>query len=178
MGMKSTSDRYGAVAIALHWTTAGLILGMIIAGVLSANSQDDATKIAILRVHAPVGIAILVLTLARLVWWLAADRKPVDANAASFVRSVASKSVHRLLYVMLIGMPISGFLLLNMSGAREVLFNGAPGPLPVFPEYDAFLVHAVGSFFLVGLLLLHVGAALYHQIVLKDRLLSRMGLGR
>jgi cytochrome b561 len=178
MGLKSTSDRYGKVAIAIHWLTAILIIGMIIAGVLSASSDDDATKIAILRIHAPVGMAILALTLARIAWWLFADKKPADVTGQTPRRAAVSKWVYRLFYVLMIAMPISGSLLFGMSGAPEVVFDGAAKPMPVFFDYNLFFVHMAGGITLIALLILHVGAALYHQFILKDRLLSRMGLGQ
>ncbi len=178
MGITSTSDRYGIIAIIIHWVTAVLIIGMIIAGVLTASSQDEATKIAILRLHAPGGMAIFVLTFARLAWWAFADKKPSEIGGQTAVRTLVSKWVYRLFYVMLIAMPVSGFVLFRMSEAANVVFNGAQSPLPVFSDYNAFYVHIAGGAILTALLVLHVGAALYHQYVLKDRLLSRMGLGR
>jgi cytochrome b561 len=178
MGLKSTSDRYGTVAIAIHWVTAVLIIGMMIAGVLSASSQDEATKIAILSFHAPIGMGIFVLTLARIAWWAFADKKPIEIDGQTPARALVSKWVYRLFYVMLIAMPASGFILFRFSGAADVIFNGAQTALPVFSEFNAFYVHVAGGAILAALLVLHVGAALYHQFILKDRILKRMGVGQ
>jgi cytochrome b561 len=178
MSIKSTSDRYGLVAIIVHWLSAVLIVGMIAAGITSAMSEDDALKIAILRVHAPVGMAVLALTVFRLLWWMFADRKPADVAGQTEARALASRWVHRLLYLMLIVMPVSGSLVFGMSGAPEIIFEGAPGPLPDFASFEVFYVHFFGGIVLLGLLALHVGGALYHHVVLKDRLLARMGVGR
>lgn len=178
MALKSTSKQYGQVAIVVHWLSVVLIIGLMVAGIVSATSEDDATKAAILRLHAPLGMASLALLLFRMAWWWFADRKPEDMEGQSQARALASKWVHRLMYVLLLVMPVSGAALFNVSGAAEIIFNGAPGPLPKFADFTVFTVHLVGGFVLMGLLFLHIGAALYHHFVLKDRLLARMGVGR
>lgn len=64
------------------------------------------------------------------------------------------------------------------SGAGEVLFGDAPGPLPDFWNHLPRYGHAAMAVLLATLLGLHVGAALHHQVILKDGLMARMGVGR
>lgn len=63
---KSSPERYGRIAITIHWTSALLIIGLMIAGFRAAAMTDPAAKAALLRIHAPLGIAVLILTLARI----------------------------------------------------------------------------------------------------------------
>lgn len=175
---KSSTDRYGRVAISIHWISAVLVIGLMIAGLRAADMADHEAKASLLRIHAPMGMAILVLTLARIGWWLIADTKPVEPAGVSHLQAMAAVAVHGLLYVALIGLAGSGIAMMVLSGAGEILFGTASGPLPDFWDYAPRYGHAAMACLMGALLVLHVGAALYHQFVLKDRLFARMGVGK
>jgi cytochrome b561 len=178
MSLKSTSSRYGAVAISIHWLSALLIIGMFVAGLMASQTEDPVQKAAILRIHAPVGLLVLALTLLRIVWWLAADKKPVSPQGQPAWQALTSRWVHRFLYVAILVMTGSGIWLLRGSGAGEVIFNGSTAPMPDFETFAAYRVHSTMALLLEALFVVHVLAALYHQFIRKDRLLARMGLGR
>lgn len=175
---KSTPERYGRVAIILHWLTALFILGLMIAGSQAADMTDPVAKASLLRLHAPMGTLVLVLTLARIGWWVFADTKPHEPRGTPRLQSIAANAVHGLLYLVIIGMAGSGVAMIALSGAGNILFGSAPGPLPDFWDFTPRYVHDALNSVMLGLLALHVGAALYHQFILKDRLLARMGLGK
>lgn len=177
MAWKSDGHRYGAVAMAMHWVTAGAIFGLLGSG-LMLEQMEQAAKVPLLRVHAAVGILVLVLTLLRIGWWAFADRRPDEPSEMPGWQASAARLVHRLFYAVLLLMGASGIAMMALSGAAEILFFGGPGPLPDFNLYAPRVPHGLGAWFLIALILAHVGAALYHQLVLKDRLLGRMGLGR
>lgn len=175
---KSTPDRYGAVAIAIHWVAAILIAALLITGFRVSGAADPAAKAALLRFHAAIGVAILVLTLARIAWWWLADRKPLPlAGQPPLLRGLAS-AVHVLFYVVTVGLAASGIGMMVLSGAGQIVFGGASGSLPDFWTYPPRIPHGVGVRVLIALLILHVGGALYHQFIRRDRLLARMGLSR
>ena len=94
------------------------------------------------------------------------------------MQALAAKGVHGLLYVAILGLAGSGIAMIVLSGAGEILFGSASGPLPDFWDFAPRYGHAAMAWLMGALLVLHVGAALYHQFVLKDRLLSRMGVGK
>ncbi len=177
MALKSSVDRYGVVAIAVHWVTAAVVLGLLVAGTMAAITDDDTTRAAILRVHAPLGILIVLLTVFRIVWWAVFDRKPPPPADAGPAQRLGLKTVHALFYVAIIVMGASGIGMMVLSGAGEILFGGKPGPLPDFTRFPPFYGHAIGAVLLVTLLVGHVGAALWHQLVKRDHLLARMGVG-
>ena len=177
MQWKSSERRYGAVAIAIHWASAAAIVGLFASGFIAANQPDAAVKAGILRVHAAVGLLVLALTLARILWWVFADAKPSPDPADPRWQRRAAAFVHNLFYVFILAMAASGVAMLALSGAAAILWFGAPGPLPDFELLPPRRVHGAAAFALLALLALHVGAALFHQFVRRDRLLARMGVG-
>lgn len=177
MRIKSTSDRYGAVAIAIHWIAVAMIILLLVSG-FRAAAADPVMKIAILRVHAVAGILLLILTLGRIAWWLWADDKPSPVEAVSPLLNRVASSVHALFYVVILGMATSGMAMMALSGAGAIVFGVSGGALTDFWHYPPRVPHGLGARLLVALLTLHVGGALYHQFIRCDGLLTRMGLGR
>ena len=178
MALKGDARRYGAVAMAMHWVTAIAILGLLVSGLTMADMTDDAAKQGIVRTHVVIGALVLLLTLLRLAWWLLADRRPDEPGGQPRWQARAASAVHGLFYVVIVVMGASGIATIMLSGAGDILFSGASGPLPDFLQYPPRLAHGLFAWVLIALIVLHVAAALYHQFVLRDRLLSRMGLGR
>lgn len=163
--MKSRPDRYGSVAVTIHWLSALAILVLLGSGFSAALTMDPVLKITLLRLHVPLAIAVLALTLARIFWWALADRKPAPMAAA--------RAVHGLLYFALFVMLGSGIGLIVTSGAGVVLFGGA-GTLPDFTLFPPRIAHGLGALLLAALLAAHIGAALYHHLVRRDAIFERM----
>jgi cytochrome b561 len=82
MSYRSTSDGYGQVAVAIHWTSALVIVGALVSGIQAAGLLDPVAKTGLLRVDVSCGGIALALTLARLGWWLA-DRRPDPVSGMS-----------------------------------------------------------------------------------------------
>ncbi|HUH76386.1 MAG TPA: cytochrome b/b6 domain-containing protein, partial [Devosia sp.] len=87
-----------------------------------------------------------------------------------------ARSVHIAFYVVLFGMLGSGIALIVVSGAGAVLF-GAPGALPEFSDFAPSMLHGLGALLLMILLVLHVGAALFHVLIRRDGIFKRMWYG-
>jgi cytochrome b561 len=171
MSLKSTPTRYGTVTIALHWLTAAAILGLFITGQLT-ETTDMAAKVAVLQWHAPLGLSVLVLTLARIAWWVWGDARPAPMGKG--LQLTAAKLGHAAFYVLMIGMALSGIAMMALSGAGEVVFGGAATALPDFHDYLPRIPHGIGSKLLLALVVVHVAAAIWHQVVLKDGTMARM----
>jgi len=177
MRWKSSADSYGAVAISIHWLTAAAILGVLGTG-LSLDRVGEEAETGVLRVHVVFGITAFALTILRIVWWLFADRRPPEAPDQPRWQAAVAWGVHRLLYLAILIMGASGIAMIALSGAGDILFGGAQRPLPNFFDYAPRGPHGLVAWLLMALVALHAGAALYHQFVLRDRLLARMGVGR
>lgn len=164
--------RYARSRIAVHWLAALAIFFLLITGTfVLAELPNTAQKIGNLRIHMIVGALAGALLVSRLVL---RRRLPAPPPVA-FERM--SRIGHMALNVVVLLLVVSGVGLALQSGALDaVLGNGA---LPV--DFKAFAlrpVHGLLSRLAMGLIALHVLAALYHQFVLRDRLMARMGLGK
>jgi cytochrome b561 len=174
MALESTPDRYGTVAIAIHWLAALLILIVLITGFRSAGTDDAAAKLAALRIHLPAAVLVLVLTAFRIVWWLGFDQKPDPIAGSPPAQERVARAVHVLLYIVVLGMVASGVGMMVLSGAVPIVVGAASASLPEFWRYPPRVPHGLGARLMVALLAFHVAAALYHHYVRRDVSLRRI----
>jgi cytochrome b561 len=167
------ASRYHPLLVTLHWLLAVLILVALAVGFLglAAMSNADPRKIAVLRWHMAGGMLILALMIVRFIVRLLTAR-PAPANRLAPV-------VHYGFYLLVVLMVATGFATGLAAGLPEIVFAGSGAPLPQsFAAYPTFQAHFWLATLLVGLIALHVGAALHHHLVQRDGLLRRMGFGR
>jgi cytochrome b561/polyisoprenoid-binding protein YceI len=165
--------RYSAAAIWLHWLLAAALAFQIALGFAMPR---DASGFAAYQLHKSSGIAILLLTLARLAWRLA-KRPPVPVESG--LAALAAKAVHAGFYAVLILGPLTGWLLVSTAPVKvpTVLFGVMPWPhlpVPSGIHETSEQAHEWLSWLAIGLFLLHVAGALRHQFILRHRLLERM----
>ncbi len=177
MPAKSSIDQYGSVAIAIHWLSALLIVALLGSGFTAGGAEDIAKKAEILRIHIPLGLAVLFLTVLRIFWWFFADRKPVSIHMPVW-QDRASKAVHFLFYIFILGMVGSGIGMMVLSDAGPIIFGVVKAVLPDFWDFKPRLPHGIGGRLTLLLFIFHAGAALYHQFVTRDELLRRMWFHR
>lgn len=176
MPVKSTDNHYGSFAIVIHWLSALLVLLLLVSGFRAGGLEASAMKAEILRVHVPLGIAILLLTIVRLSWWLFMDKKPGPIDMPQWQQR-ASTLVHQFLYLVILGMAASGIGMMILSEAGPTLFAGSSNILPDFHEFMPRLPHGLGARLIVALVIVHACAALYHQFVKSDGLIRRIWFG-
>ncbi len=174
MWLKSSTDRYGAIAVAIHWLTALAIILMLASG--QAMDWNDDLVGAILPLHVVLGLLVGVLTLFRIVWFWVFDRHPAPAAGLSRLHHRTAQLVHLGLYAAILVMAASGLAMLALTGAAPQIFSGSP--LPDFGDVPPFAAHSLVSRILLVLVLGHIGAALWHHFIRKDGLIARMGFGR
>lgn len=176
--MKSTTSKYGSVAVTIHWLSAIAIVAMLGSGFRAASMTDSAAKETILMFHVPLGVTILLLTLFRVFWWLRVEQKPSPVEGDPAWQTMAAKTIHVLFYVVILGMAVSGIGMMALSGAGAVLFGSDTGTLPDFNNYLPRMPHGLGARLMVALFVFHAGAALYHHFIKKDGLIWRMWFGQ
>ena len=178
MTSKSTDKHYGSVAVTIHWLSALLIIVLLGLGFRAGQTLDLEAKSNLLRIHASLGIVILLLTLARVVWWWRYDTKPAALEGGIDWQERAAKAVHLLFYIVIFGMVASGIGMFALSGAGPIVFGGAEGALPDFHLYAPRVPHGIGARAVVLLFFVHAGAALYHHFFKRDGTLKRMWFGQ
>ncbi len=173
-------ERYNKVAVLLHWTIALLIIGMIVVG-LTMGGYPIKYKFLAYNLHKSFGITILALSLFRLFWRF--THTPPALPAMPTWEKLAAHASHLGFYVLMIGMPLSGWMMVSADAKFPTvffsLFEVPQFPLPA--AYDTRAAHdqlewlhywlAMGT---LGLLALHVGAALKHHFINHDAVLRRM----
>jgi len=164
-----SSLRYALSRIAVHWLVAALAVFLLLTGTLVlAELPNTAQKLGNLRIHMLLGGIVALLVAVRLIL---ARRHPAPAAALS------ARAGHVALNLLLLLLAFSGVMLAVQSGAFAAVFAG--GALPEdFRQFMPRKVHGLAARALMALVALHVLAALWHQVVLRDGLLARMGLGR
>lgn len=159
----------------LHWAVAIMIIAALVMStfIMSQIPDHDPEKMASALRHMSVGLLICVGTLARLFWRRRSKRLPGLSSGMGWADKLAG-IVHRSLDLLVLTMIISGVAMALQTGLPLMALRGAAFPTEIVSLY-AFTVHVVGACVLSGALFLHIGGALYHQFILKDGLLSRMG---
>ncbi len=195
MTLKNTAENYGSVAKWLHWVTALLFLGAYCAVYYRHwfTEKDSPGEWTALQLHLSFGISIGVIVLLRIIWRLM-NRKP-DPEAGSQLQQHAAYIGHLTLYAIMIIMPITGyigtgvnteyFFLFDITGFKETaLFTAVvtDGLQMSFKEFekpiDFFHKEIMGAWLVWMLILGHIGFALYHHFVRKDRTLKKMTSSR
>ena len=170
--------KYDSVAMWLHWLIAFLIIFMLVYGGDLMNRRHP--DIFNASAHASIGATILMLSFIRLLWRTRKPSPPLPAAMRPWEIAL-SKATHAVFYVMMIGLPLSGWLAFSDTVVKHPGFAGTSffGLLPVVQipsavglPFDG--IHSLGSNFMIALISLHVLAALKHQFIDKDNLLSRM----
>jgi len=163
----------------IHWTSAVLIIGALGFGFYMAQLVEDAAaRFELTQTHKSIGIAVLALTVARLcLRILSSAPKPEPAAAAVLA---AAKAAHVALYMLLVAMPMSGWLMVTTTPVRvpTVIFGLFALPYPLTPDMATYRVahtiHVGLAILLAALIVLHIGAALVHAVLWRDRTLARM----
>ena len=173
MSLKSSTQRYGSVAAGIHWVSALAVLLMLASGQVM-DWYPDRTA-AILPYHVSTGLLIGLLTLFRILWWLAFDSRPAPQSGMLAWQERTARFVHIGLYVCIIALFASGIAMLVLFNAIGPIFSG--GPLPNFSQTPPRLVHGLAGRLILLLAFVHIAAALWHQFVKRDHLFARMGIG-
>lgn len=175
----NTEGGYGRVSRLLHWSTAGLFLALIPMGIFASMIPEGTEyRNAYYVVHKTLGVMAFLLLLIRLVWNQLSRRPTLDASLTPHERKLAG-AVHKLLYFMMIALPVTGFVMTSLHGYPTYFFAWELAPL--WPESDAYILWgALHKYLLPYLIYIILGAhilgALKHQFIDKhDSAFKRMG---
>ena len=169
--------RYTAPAVVLHWLIAALIFVAFPLGVYMSDLPLSPTRLQLYSYHKWIGISVLLLVGLRIVWRLT-HRPPALPDDLPRWQRAASHAVHGLLYLLILAVPMTGWLMSSAKGFQTVYFGVLPLPdlVAKSEELGDLLkeVHEALNFGLLALVGLHIAGALKHHIIDRDATLRRM----
>lgn len=173
---EDVSERYGGVAMTLHWLTAVLIVANLSLGLSMVPLPISPRKLQWYMVHKWIGITVFLVTSARLGWrWGHGSPPPVPMP--EWQRRAAAVT-HAIMYALLLLIPISGWLYSSATGVQVVYLGVVPLPdlVPMDKALAGVLrvVHVALNLTLFTLVCVHTAAALKHHFVDRDAVLTRM----
>ena len=161
-----------------HWSIALLILGLLAVGFYMVGMEPAPFKYKIYGWHKALGITVIALAVLRIIWTLR-TQKPKPLSTHKNWEKGLSKTIHIVLYLAMIGMPMSGWIM-SSAGGYPVSFFGlfeVPSIVEKNKELGALAnqIHEILGYVLIVCAGLHVVGALKHHVIDKDETLRRMG---
>ncbi|RKP51060.1 cytochrome b [Trinickia fusca] len=172
------SDSYTRGAIAFHWIIALLMVcGFTLGWVMTSIHGFTPAKLRYFSWHKWMGVTVFALAVLRIVWRFTHAAPPLPRRMSAWQR-VAAQVVHLLLYVLMIAIPVTGYLYSSAANVPVVYFGIVPLPRLIAPDpvlkETLKTLHTVLNYGLAVLVAVHVAAAVKHQWIDRDGLLARM----
>ncbi len=177
LGLTELDRPYDPIARLFHWAVVVLLVMQVSTKVLLPAMLPESASDSLNAWHLSLGSTILLVMLLRLAWRLTHPPPAPPADLSPTLQLV-SRATHWAFYVILIVLPLLGWVSASAYGATVRLFGLIP--LPALVAQDKPFAEAVGqvhgavAFTLVALIALHVAGALYHALVKRDRVIHRM----
>jgi cytochrome b561 len=174
--MSAATHRFTPLQRLLHWTMAAAVLAMLLIGVGMVSTVSPRYW-ALVSIHRPLGIVILVLALLRLGVRLRHGAPELPDDLPQWQR-LGAKGSHLALYGLMIAMPLVGWAMLSAGGYPIVLLGSLRLP-PILPHDDALygafrIAHTWLAYLLFATFLAHLAAALFHGLVRRDGVFTSM----
>lgn len=187
MTSANTRTRYGTVAMTLHWIIAALVLTNLYLGLsFDTYPKGDPTLFQVVQIYKSIGLSVLVLSIARLVWRLINPVPPLPQEMSPALKLLA-RVTHWLLYFLIIAIPLSGWLMVSTSrlGLPTSYFGlfdwpnvGFIANMPLDQKRALHepleTTHVILAWSAIVLVVIHVAGALWHQFFRRDDVLRRM----
>jgi cytochrome b561 len=177
MQWRNTADRYGLIGQALHWLVAiGIVAQYLLAEAAEESKAGAVEPFAATGIHMALGVAILALATLRVAWRLI-ELPPERPLAMKPYEIAIARVAHVAFYVLLFAIPLSGWALATASdqGLTFLGWFDLPQFHPLNLRKDQLEeVHEVLFNLLVALAVVHVAAALKHQLIDRDNVLHSM----
>jgi len=173
---RNTKNSYGVVAKFFHWIIAFLIMGLIIIGLYMQTLPYSPNKLEIYALHKSFGLLVLWLAGLRIIWKLLTVSPNPEIGHALWERILA-KLAHLFLYISMIGMPLTGWLM-SSAGEYPVPFFGINMPDLVGKNIDLARLmnqlHSMIGYLLILVISLHSLGAFKHHFIDQDKTLNKM----
>ena len=173
----SRTDHYPATSKLLHWLIAACVLTTAPVAIAMGRVAEGPTQNSLYNLHKSLGVLILILMILRLINRLVVGAPIADPKIEPWQKTV-SAIVHSSIYVLLVAMPIAGYVANSAFGAPTPFFGLFELP-PIVGKNEAlstqlFTIHRFAGWLLIALVVMHVGAALFHTFIRRDNVINRM----
>jgi cytochrome b561 len=178
--MTDATPAYTLTARTLHWVTATLVLINLPLGLVIANDWGGPLQDQLYNLHRSIGATVIPVILVRALYRLGHKPAPLPDDVPP-IQQLAAAATHWALYTLLIVQPFLGWIGTSAYRAPIIVYGLFELP-PIWPEDRDFsdrvlFVHSLVALTIVCLLVGHIGAALHHHFVRRDRILTRMITG-
>ena len=149
-------DEFGLISRSLHWATALLVLAALVLGNRIAHMEVSLSALKFFGYHKTLGVTVLALILLRIVWHLI-SAPPAPLPHVVPWQDALAKAVHRAFYVLLLAMPLTGWVASSATGIDTVIFGRwtLPAIAPVSETWEevGFVIHGIIAKLLVAVIL-------------------------
>ncbi len=176
MKWRNTDVSYGLTSKLFHWVLALLIIGLIAFGLYLDNAKIGIAELYLYGWHKALGLLAFSLIIPRVIWHFRTIN-PAPLGPDNWQAKLATQA-HRILYFLMVLMPLSGWIASSASGFPMDFFGLFPIPAiaPVSERIEDlfFSIHGIAGTFLAVVVLLHIGGALQRHLIKRDGTLRRM----
>lgn len=174
--MLAERKRYATSSIVFHWLIAVIVLILLSVSFFLGDLPEHMVPFAVM-LHKSFGLSVLFLMLIRLGLIFYHGKPPLPQSVPTWEK-VLARGVQYALYLFLLAMPFSGWLMSSFANKAPVFFGLFSVPLPVTPNQELakniFFVHQLIAWVLITLLVLHIAGALKHYFIDKDNVTQSM----
>lgn len=175
--IRNSQSGYGSISKFFHWTMSAIIITLLIVGAVMGDLNAP-LRGTVYNLHKLFGLLILLLVCVRLTWTITNTKPSLPVKMAGWMKAASAIS-HKLLYLLMFAMPMSGWVMSSAAGEKYYpnLFGlklGLPLGANKALASSANSAHEILAWTLFFLLCLHVSAALFHHFFLRDNILRRM----
>lgn len=177
MPIKNTDDRYGIITILFHWIMALIMIFLTLQGLYMVDMRISLKKLNYFTLHKELGMVVLALGVVRFIWRLS-NTTPDLGKIIPVWQAFLARCAHWTFYLLMFGLPISGWYIISAAGVPLSLFGWFLIPnlmeksrdwIPVFTTIHAYL-----SYTLIMMIGIHSFAALLHHFYYQDDVLKRI----
>jgi len=171
---RPSQETWSASIRVVHWLTVLVVLSVFALIIGREWLDDDDLQAPLLQWHRYAGMTVWLVTLARAVNRFTATAPDHDLGALAHKVSAA---VHGVLYLLLLAIPVVGYLLV-CARTGKVDFLGLQLPVLIARNRDLAesieTIHGVLGWTMLALIGAHAAAALWHHFIVKDNVLKSM----
>lgn len=177
MRIRNTIASYGAISKLFHWLIGLSIIALLCVGLYMEQMDASPDKWTLYGLHKATGMVVLFAVFARILWRMINVSPALPADMGRFER-LGAHAGHFALYIFMLAMPLTGWAMSSAGGHKVTLYGLVEIP-PLMAQNKALggvfnTAHEYLGYALIALLVLHIGAALYHHFLRKDNVLRRM----